>query len=118
MNPLRGGRQQPHQSLEKFIKYRGGRKCHPMVVSSCPRMFMCNHSFLKANSMLDWMAGVLGGAVRSNGLPSGHTNLDRSHLGLGENMLERVKAVEVLSAPFGPEIVEQETQRMSKGCLR
>jgi hypothetical protein len=30
-----------------------------MVVSSFPRMFMCNHSLLKANSMLDWMAGSL-----------------------------------------------------------
>jgi hypothetical protein len=26
VNPLREGRQQPHQSLEKFIKYRGGRR--------------------------------------------------------------------------------------------
>ncbi len=56
--------------------------------------------------------------MRSNGLPSGHTDLDRSHPGLGENMLERVKAVKVLSAPFGREIVEQETtknvQRLSK----
>ncbi len=49
--------------------------------------------------------------MRSNGLPSGHTDLDRSHPGLGENMLERVKAVEVLSAPLGPEIVEQETAK-------
>jgi hypothetical protein len=26
MNPLRGGRQQPHQSLEKLKKYKGGSK--------------------------------------------------------------------------------------------
>jgi hypothetical protein len=51
-NPKRGGRQQPHQSFEKFVKYKGGRKCHRMVASSFPRMFICNHSFLKSSSIL------------------------------------------------------------------
>ncbi len=53
VNPLRGGGgQQPLQSLEKFKKYKGGRKRHLMVALSLPKMFMCNHSVLKANSIL------------------------------------------------------------------
>ncbi len=52
---------------------------------------------------------VLGGAVRSNGLPSGHTDLDRGNLGLREDLIKRVEVVEVPSAPLRPEIVEQET---------
>jgi hypothetical protein len=32
-----------------------------MLALSCPRMFKCSHSFLKANSMLDWTAGSLVG---------------------------------------------------------
>ncbi len=47
--------------------------------------------------------------MSSNGLPSGHTNLDRSHLGLGEDLLKRIVVVEVVAAPLRPEIVEEET---------
>jgi hypothetical protein len=61
----------------------------------------------KLNARLD--GGVLGGAVRSNGLRSGHTDLDRGNLGLREDLVKRVEAVEVPSAPLRPEIVEQET---------
>ncbi len=39
-DPMRGGKQHPHQSLDKGRKYRGGRKCHLMVTSSVPRMFL------------------------------------------------------------------------------
>jgi hypothetical protein len=34
----RGGRQQPHHSLKKFKKYKGGKKCHTMVLQSSPKM--------------------------------------------------------------------------------
>jgi len=61
VNPLRGGRQQPHQSLSKFEKYNGGRKHHLMVVLSLPKIFKCNHSDLKANSILSWMSRSLSG---------------------------------------------------------
>jgi hypothetical protein len=36
--PRRGGRQQPHQALKKFKKYKGGKKCHLMVAQSSPKM--------------------------------------------------------------------------------
>jgi hypothetical protein len=39
VNPLRGGRQQPHESLSKFEKYNGGRKRHLMVALSLPKIF-------------------------------------------------------------------------------
>jgi hypothetical protein len=37
-NPRRRKRQQPHHSLKKFKKYKGGKKCHTMVVESSPKM--------------------------------------------------------------------------------
>ncbi len=52
VNPLRGGRPQPLQSLSEREKYRGGRKRHRMVALSLPKIFRCNHSFLKASSIL------------------------------------------------------------------
>jgi hypothetical protein len=36
--PRRGGRQQPHHSLKKFKKYKGGKKCHMTVAQSSPKM--------------------------------------------------------------------------------
>jgi hypothetical protein len=36
--PEGGGRQQPHHSLKKFKKYKGGKKCHTMVAQSSPKM--------------------------------------------------------------------------------
>jgi hypothetical protein len=40
-NPERGGRQQPHQTLKKSKKYKGGKKHHTMVTHSTPKNF--NH---------------------------------------------------------------------------
>ncbi len=37
-DPSRGGRQQPHQTLKKFKKYKGGKKHHTMVAQSAPKM--------------------------------------------------------------------------------
>jgi len=60
-DPMRGGRQQPHQSLDKGRKYKGGRKCHLMVAWSDPRMFKWSHSLLKSNSILAYISGSLVG---------------------------------------------------------
>ncbi|CAK9230015.1 unnamed protein product [Sphagnum jensenii] len=38
VNPLRGGRQQPHQSLEKLRKYKGGSRRQEMAASPSPKM--------------------------------------------------------------------------------
>jgi hypothetical protein len=46
--PSKGGRQQPHQTLEKFKKYKGGKKHHTMVAHSAPKMPKWHHSTLKA----------------------------------------------------------------------
>jgi hypothetical protein len=40
VNPMKGGRQQPLQSLDKLKYYRGGRKCHHPLALSFPRMFI------------------------------------------------------------------------------
>jgi hypothetical protein len=46
--PRRGGRQQPHQTLKKSKKYKGGKKHHLMVTHSTPKMPKWHHSALKA----------------------------------------------------------------------
>ncbi len=51
---------------------------------------------------------IVGRTVGSNGLASGHTDLDRRHPGLEKNFLEGILAVEVFPAPFRPEVVEDE----------
>jgi hypothetical protein len=51
-NPRRGGRQQPHQTLKKSKKYKGGKKHHLMVTQSTRKMPKWHHSALKACSIL------------------------------------------------------------------
>jgi len=49
--------------------------------------------------------------VSSDGFPGGHAHLDRGHPGLGEDLLEIIAIIEVLAAPFRPEIVKYETTK-------
>jgi hypothetical protein len=46
--PRRGGRQQPHQTLKKSKKYKGGKKHPTMVMQSTPKMPKWHHFTLKA----------------------------------------------------------------------
>jgi hypothetical protein len=46
--------------------------------------------------------------VRSNGLPSGHTDLNGGHLGLGENRFEGVIVIKVFPTSFSPEAINNE----------
>jgi hypothetical protein len=55
--PRRGGRHQPHQTLKKSKKYKGGKKCHTMVAQSSPKMLEWHRSALKAWSILAWILG-------------------------------------------------------------
>jgi hypothetical protein len=59
VNPLRGGRQQPLQSLKKSRKYKGGSRRHEMAVLPSPKIWPWNHSALKACSMLIWSSCFL-----------------------------------------------------------
>ncbi len=43
---------------------------------------------------------VFGRAVGSNGLPSGHTDLNRRHPGVEENFLKGVVVIEMFSTSF------------------
>ncbi len=52
--------------------------------------------------------------MRSNGFPSGHTDLNNGHPGLKEDFFERVLVFEVPSAPFGPEVVEEKATKNVK----
>ncbi len=47
-DPEKGRRQQPHQTLKKSKKYKGGKKHHTMVAQSAPKMPKWHHSALKA----------------------------------------------------------------------
>jgi len=61
---------------------------------------------------------ILGGAVRSNSLPSGHIDFNRRHPCLEEDLLEGVLVTKVPSAPFGLEVIKDKTtedvERLSK----
>ncbi len=46
--------------------------------------------------------------MRSNGFPSGHTDLHSRHPGLGEDLLEGVLVAKVPSTSFGLEVVKNE----------
>jgi hypothetical protein len=50
-------------------------------------------------------------ARRSNGLPGGHAHLGHGLPGLKKDSLEGVLSVEVLAAPFRPEVVEEEAPK-------
>jgi hypothetical protein len=52
--------------------------------------------------------------VRSNGFPSGHTDLNSGHPGLKEDFFERILVFEVLSAPFGLEVIEEKAMENVK----
>ncbi len=59
--------------------------------------------------------GISSSLTGSDGLPGGHADLDRGHPSLNENLLEGVLVVEVLSAPPGPQIVQEKTPENVKG---
>jgi hypothetical protein len=61
--------------------------------------------------------GVLGGVVRSNGFPSGHTDLNGGHPGLKEDFFERVLVFKVPSAPLEPKVVEEKATKNVKRLL-
>jgi hypothetical protein len=44
--------------------------------------------------------------MRSNGLPSGHANLNGGHPGLSEDLFKRIVVAEVLPTSFQPHVVE------------
>ncbi len=51
---------------------------------------------------------VLGGSVRSNGLPRGHTDLNGGHPGLSKNLLEGILFSKVSPTSLRPEVVKNE----------
>jgi hypothetical protein len=58
---------------------------------------------------------ILGGAVRSNSLPTGHIDLNHHHPGLKEDLLEGVMFTKVPSAPFEPEVIKDKTMEDVEG---
>jgi hypothetical protein len=56
--------------------------------------------------------------MRSNGFPSGHTDLNGGHPGLKEDFLKGVLVSEVPSAPLGPEVVEEKVTKNVKRLPR
>ncbi len=53
--------------------------------------------------------------MRSNGLPSGHADLNGGHLGLKENLVERIMINEVPLTPLRPEVVEEKATKDIQG---
>jgi len=54
---------------------------------------------------------VLGGPVRSNGLPRGHTDLNGSHPGLSDNFHGGILFTEVFPTSLEPKVVKDETTK-------
>ncbi len=78
VNPLWGGRQQPHQSLEKLRKYKGGEQAPRNGSLALPKDAAVKPFSPKGklNAILIVLSPIL--ARRSNGLPGGHAHLRRS----------------------------------------
>jgi hypothetical protein len=53
--------------------------------------------------------------MRSNGLPSGHADLNGGHPGLKENLVERILITEVPSTPLRPDLVEEKATEDIQG---
>jgi len=115
VNPLRGGRQQPHQSLEKLRKYKGGEQAPRNGSFALPKDAAVKPFSLKGklNAILIVLSPIL--AKRSNGIPGGHAHLRRSFPRLEQNPFEGVLAIKVPSASFGPEIIEQKAPKNVEG---
>ncbi len=64
--------------------------------------------FPKGKLNVNLSVRVLGRAVKSNGLPSGHTNLNRHHPGLEEDFREGVVVIEMFSTSFRLEVIKDE----------
>ncbi len=58
---------------------------------------------------------VLGRTVRSNGLPSGHTDLHRRHPGIEQDFAKGVLIIKVFSTSFRPEMVKDEATEDVEG---
>ncbi len=71
--------------------------------------------FPKSNLNAPLNDRVPGGTVGSNGLPSGHTDLNRCHPGLQEDFFQGVLIVEVFSTPFRPEVVQNKAPEYVEG---
>jgi hypothetical protein len=115
VNPLRGGRQHPHQSLEKLRKYKGGEHAPRNGSLALPKDAAVKPFSLKGklNAILIVLSPIL--AQRSNGFPGGHAHLRRSFPRLEQNPFEGVLAIKVPSASFGPEIIEQKAPKNVEG---
>jgi hypothetical protein len=102
VNPLWGGRQQPHQSLEKLRKYKGGEQAPRNGSLALPKDAAVKPFSPKGklNAILIVLSPIL--ARRSNGLPGGHAHLRRSLPRLEQDPFEGVLAIKVPSASFGP----------------
>ncbi len=60
----------------------------------------------KLNAKLSvWALGL---TVRSNGLPGGHTDLNRRHPSVKEDFVKGVLIIKMFPASFRPQIVEDE----------
>ncbi len=104
VNPIRGGRQHPLQSLEKLRKYKGGEQAPRNDNLALPKDVAVKPFSLKGlfNTRLSVLLSLM--ARGSNGLPGGH-----ALPGLQHHSLERVLVVKVPAASFGPEVEEEET---------
>ncbi len=106
MNPGKGREATAPSIIRKIQIIQRGKEMPPDGGIVLPENVQVEPFFSKGNLDTSLDVGILGGVVRSNGLPSGHTDLNGGHPSLKENLFERILVTEVLSAPLGPEIIK------------
>jgi hypothetical protein len=101
--------------IRKIEKVQGGEQTPRNGSLTLPKDVAVKPFSLKGklNAILIVLSPIL--ARRSNGLPGGHAHLRRSFPRLEQNPFEGVLAIEVPSASFGPEIIEQKTPKNVEG---
>ncbi len=113
--PLAGREATAPSIIRKIEKLQGGEQAPRNGSLALPKNAAVKPFSLKGklNSILIVLSPIL--ARRSNGLPGGHAHLCRSFPRLEQNPFKGVLAIEVPSASFGPEIIEQKAPKNVEG---
>jgi hypothetical protein len=97
--------------IREIEKVQGGEQAPRNGSLALPKYAAVKPFSLKGllNAILNVLSPIL--TRRSDSLPGGHAHLRRSFPRLEQDSFEGVQAIEVLSASFGPEIIEQEAPK-------
>jgi hypothetical protein len=90
------------------MKYKGGEEMPPNGGIVHPENVQMKPFFSKGELNVELSVQVPGRTVISNGLPGGHTDLNRCHPGVEKDFAEGVLIIIMFSTSFRPEIIYKE----------